>query len=85
MTKKKAIKILMAASRRGNRSDANILFEAMRTQMKKYPKDNPSNMDVARRVLKFIMWCEKNGIISPVDGAMAAMQAAIMEIKYGEM
>lgn len=42
MTKKKAIKILMAVSGIGNRSDMRYLFE----EVKSYLAGNPSNVDV---------------------------------------
>lgn len=84
MTKKKAIKMLMAVSGCGNRSDANYLFELMRKQLKKHPKGNPSNAEVTRRVLGFVVWGAKEGVMDSVYGVRAAIHGLCMDRKYGE-
>ena len=84
MTKKKAIKILMAVSGCGDRSDVNLLFEAMREQMKRRPKGNPSNAEVTRRTLGFIVWGAQEGFVNPVNGVRAAIRGLLMDRKYGE-
>lgn len=80
MTKKKAIKILMAVSGCGNRSDMRYLFEGI----KNYIAENPSNVDVTYRALCVILNMAKGGMLPPVAGVRAMRRSMLMRLKYGD-